>query len=155
MASDLKKLKSFLEIVLISYFLMGIGMQLSFGRELFPIFSWFLFSRTPNRAVNFTIIIYTHNGRELTPPISFHKAPKSIADSESINANSVIKKLGNSVLQGSESQIIKNRKILERNYMYGNIEYALIKETYDPIQKWKYNEADQEVLSRFESGEFQ
>ena len=135
-------------------FLIGIGSQLLIKREIFPIFSWFLFSRTPNQETHFKIVIYKHNNQTLNPPISFHQAPQSIAQSGVISATFVIDKLGNSYLQGKQEDIKKQRQILENNYLNGNVEYELIRESFDPIKKWKYNQVEQEILVRFNSGEF-
>lgn len=154
MTVSLQRLRTLMGGLLVSYFLIGMGSEFVLGKEIFPIFSWFLFSETPNQIVNFKIVLYSHNDKTLQPPVPFHQAPASMANAGDINANVVINDLGSSFLQGKSAQINEHRKILENNYMKGQVEYGLIKETYNPIQKWNSDQGDQEVLAKFEHGDF-
>ena len=151
-ASNLLRLRKIFTLLFVGYFFIGISSHLFLKKEIFPLFSWFLFSKTPNQITSFTIILYKHNGQILEPPIFFHQAPKTMADSGAIAANSVINQLGRKYRQGNQSQVRNQRKLLEENYLKGEIEYGLIQETYEPIERWKNGKVNQKLLVKFKSG---
>ena len=149
----LNRLRFLFGLLLSSYFLLGIGSHFLLRREIFPVFSWFLFSRTPNKTTQFTIVIFEHNGQILEPPVLFNEAPDSIARSGDIDANTVINSLGISYIQNNQEEVSEKRNLIEDVYLKGSVEYGLVKQTYDPILKYKFNQTEQEILVKFSSGE--
>lgn len=149
MKPKLNRLKLWFGLLLSSYFLIGIGSHFLLHREVFPIFSWFLFSRTPNQVTRFTIIIFKHNDNILDPPVLFNEAPQSIASSRDINANITINNFGFAYVQNHRERIDEKQKLVEDAYLNGEVEYGLVRETYDPYEKYKFGLVEREVLAIF------
>ncbi|PZD74015.1 hypothetical protein C1752_01762 [Acaryochloris thomasi RCC1774] len=98
------------------------------------------------------MIVYEHNGKGIHPPVTFNKAPDSIAPSRDINAVVVIQKMGKSYLKDDSAGFERFQNLFEKNYLKGEVKYELISETYNPVDKYKSGESKVRHLDYFVSG---
>lgn len=144
--------------ILLFYFTFGIflGVTNSLNKrprtsEVFPIFSWFLFSQVPPEKVTvYNIIIHKHNEQIFNPGIPFEEADQSMARS---NKNAVVQtlinKMGNSYRRNQQEEFTKFRQVFEKNHLKGQIEYELVKEKYSLLERFKTGESEQTSLGFF------
>ena len=155
-ATSLRQLRSRLILILVVYFFTGtVSQKLIPGvDEVFPFFGWSLFSRTPNEGRRYTILIEEHNGQKIDPPVVFLQAPDSIVTGNRYIGRKVIGRLGRATKRDHKKQVKRYRKVLESNYLQGQVRYELIFERYDPIEKWETGESIEFVsLAHFATGE--
>jgi hypothetical protein len=122
--------------------------------EIFPFFSWSLFSGVPNRVDDYTILIDEQDGRTLDPPVELLRAPASIAMGNRSIARKVIQNLGSAQESGDTAEAARLARVLESEYLRGRVRYRLVFERYEPLVKWKTG-ADEErrVVARFDPGD--
>ena len=137
--SILRRLRRQLVSVLVVYAVGGVVSQklIPGVDEIFPLFGWSLFSRIPNYATRYTIIIDEHDGVALDPPLSFHQAPSSIVTGNRYIARKLLQSLGRAHDEGDTDRVQCLRHLLEENYLQGAVRYELIFEGFAPLEKWK------------------
>ena len=117
------------------------------SKELFPFFTWSLFSWVPDTRHLYVVEVMRIDGNALLPP----KDLREIAafDGESTLAYKATQELGRSrgrnesLRQTFEARYLKNR----------DVEYRLVRKTYNPLERWRSGEArETEVIAEFASG---
>lgn len=151
----LSTLRKGLFFLILIYFSVGMASFLTAKKEIFPFFSWSLFSVVPNPSPHYEIIIHQHNGKKLASPKSLYEAPSSIVNRSSAGAKFVIRDLGKAYLEDNKEEVIRLRTLLEKNFLKGNIKYELVSQVYDPIKRWKNGETQTNSLGFFITGEFE
>ena len=139
---EYRRIKILIISILIAYSIVGIILQLfvSGRNEIFPVFSWALFSRVPNKIIEYNIVITSVDGQPLHTVLTYNKASEWFTKSNSINAYYVIQTLGRAVYSGDANQVKEVRKYFEPLYLgdVNTVEYELIKLTIDPLKLKKY-----------------
>jgi hypothetical protein len=151
----LRTLRRRLVLLLVVYFFAGGASQklVPGVDEIFPFFGWSLFSKVPNLESRYWIAIDRHDGRPVEPPVSFLQAPDSIVAGNRWVGRKVIQRLGRAFDKGRTEEVADLRRLLEQNYLRGQVRYELLFERYDPLEKWKTGERrETRRLASFESG---
>ncbi len=66
----------------------------------------------------------------------------------------MIQRLGRAVDKGRTGEVADLRRLLEQNYLRGQVRYELLFERYDPLDKWKTGKSQEtRRLASFESGD--
>ena len=140
--STLRRLRRKLAGLVIFYFVAGSASQklIPGVDEIFPLFGWSLFSKIPNHASRYTILIHAHEGRPVEPALTFHQAPASLVRGTRSIGRKLIQTLGRAHDEGRHQQVESLRRQLEANYLASGLRYELIFESYDPLQKWRTGE---------------
>ncbi len=150
--SPLRRLRRRLVVVLIVYCVGGaVSQKLLPGvDEIIPFFGWSLFSRVPPVGSRYELMIHRHQGRAVAPPAAFLRAPERMVKGDRYLAHKVIAKLGAALDEGDGAEAERLRRLLERNYLAGAVEYEVVFESYDPLVKWRTGESlERRGLGRF------
>jgi hypothetical protein len=151
-----RALKRWIAAVIIGYFLLGTTTNLTIHREIFPIFSWDLFSSIPApQGSDYGIKILAVDGVALNPPVYFEKADTIFAKAHSIDAYSSIALLGGAVAANDQAAIDAQRAVFEPVFLSDrkNVRYVVVQRTYDLLERWQSNTFIQETeLRAFETG---
>lgn len=123
------------------YFLFGMLTALLGAKEIFPFFSWSLFSFIPNENREYAIIVYEYDGIIVSPPQLFQQlfqeAKGIIRQSDSIIAHNLIQDFGNAYEGNEIRKAEKIRKLFNANFIKTPAQYSLIRIIYNPIERWK------------------
>ena len=90
-------LKRGITTLVILYFLIGNITWAAWDLEIFPIYSWDLFSYIPNLSIDYGLKINAIDGTYLDQPIYFQDAKDIFNNTESIIAFNVIQTLGEAI----------------------------------------------------------
>jgi len=151
----LRQLRRLLVSFLIVYFVAGnVSQKMIPGvDEIFPFFGWSLFSKVPGHESRYEVVIHRHNGRELAPAQAYLSAPPSMVAGDRYVGRKVLQQLGKALDEGESTKAERLRRLFERNYLRGPLEYELVFESYDPLIKWKTGESlEDRSLGRFQKG---
>ena len=107
-------------------------------REIFPLYSWFLFSLVPTRTVAYDVLVREASGRAYEPPASYRRAGEAVRNSQSIVTYRTIQDLGRAVEAGQEAEAARLRRSLEARFSAWPVRYDLVKVRSDnPLEHWK------------------
>lgn len=134
----------------ILYFLVaGAGHVYAPKREYFPVFSWSLFSTSPDELSDIEIDIVAVDDRRFEPPRDFFELPAlfSAARQRSTNATKAARALADLVSDGS-SDVAAAQASFERAYLGGHrhVEYRLVKRKFNPLRRYKTGEILEEEV---------
>lgn len=135
------KLKTFIAAVITLY--AGIGLILAVTNyddpEIFPVFSWTLFTHIPNRVQDYGLRITALGDQEFHPPLAFEKAGKWFKAAGSSAAYKSIQKLGAAITDEDSANIEKWRELIEHIYFGGNsqVGYEIVWRSFNPMEKWR------------------
>ena len=139
----------------------GIGGQFFNARhELFPFYSWFLFSLVPqpDAAVYEMLIHEAPAGQVFDPPIASRKANEGLLRSpHSVDLFRTVQELGRAAQARDAAACDRLRAGVERRFrVTGPVRYEIVKQTYDnAIARWSSREVAphrQESVATFVSG---
>lgn len=135
-------LKKYLLLFLIIYFSTGLlARYFSEGTEdVYPFFSWFLFSKVPSRIqTDFAIRIHQFGGKQFEPPIFLEKA-EDIYDTtlySTAEYHRLIQQLAMSAKQNRSEETEYFRSKLEKTFVAHPVVYEAVEIKYNPIDRWK------------------
>lgn len=146
---NLRRLQKMLSIFVFMYLVVGIA-TVKVG-EIFPVFSWSLFSQIPSKNQRqFDIFIHGNNEKSINPPIQFNQAPDfTVKNQKNTAAVNLIQQLGIAYTTNNEEEFIQLQTLFEKNYLMDKVKYELISETYHPIKKLKTGESTVKHLKFF------
>ena len=140
-------LKRFIAIIVILYFLIGNFTWSRYQLEVFPIYSWDLFSYIPNLSVDYALKINAIDQTYLETPKYFQEMPNEFSDSGSIVAYHVIQSFGRAV-ESSDAESIKNlRNQIESTYFSNHlhVEYEVRRRTFYAGERWRDNRFEENI----------
>lgn len=150
-------LGGFLGFVLLA----GLGGQFLHPRhELFPFYSWFLFSLVPQpEPTVFELLIHEAPvGTVFDPPISYRRLNEgTLRSPHSIDLYRNVQELGRAAQARDVEASDRLRAGLERRFrMSGPVRYEIVRQTYaDPMARWSQRDTApfrQESVATFQSG---
>ena len=136
-AVGLMALASYLAITIVSALYLN-GWSTHPGKELFPFFSWSLFSRVKNKHVEYSILIHRLDGQRFDDPIDMRKAEDLpvFGWSRSLGYKA-LQRIGNAI-RFEEAHSSTDLNVFEIQY-FGNhvVDYEIMRETFDPAKRWR------------------
>lgn len=115
-------------------FALGLASLATPKREIFPFFSWFLFSEIPYQEDIYYLVIYRQAGVAGALPV---EADEGVMIGDRIKAGRVIKTLALAAAS-EDTQTIRTQKIiLESRYLAKVESYAVWVREQDPLEQWK------------------
>ncbi len=144
----LKNINSNLTIGLVIFYgVMAIGLRYTPKEpELFPIFSWRLFAGVPNTKIEYSIEITQYDGIKFEQPVVFSEAT-FLASSKSVSARKLIQDFAQTYNKNQDYQ--KYQTVLETVYLGKTRQYRLVKETYNPVEKFFKTGGEKETIATF------
>lgn len=145
---------------IILYFLIGMVTGFLRGKEIFPFFSWSLFSNIPNKTNEYTIIVDVYNGMIVSPPQLFQEAKeiirqfdsRNISPPASIIAYYLMQDFGKAYERGEIQKAEKLRRLFEANYIKAPARYRLVRLIYNPVERWKTGKYEMINIQEFSVG---
>jgi hypothetical protein len=129
--------KLWLSTFLAVYFVIGLITEVYPGREVFPFFSWFLFTLAPQAGERYALILHEVNGTVVDPPRIYQDADGLVPNVQSDKMAELIQRLGAAIEQGETGQERQFRQLLEANYLFPNTRYDIVRIDFDPVVRWK------------------
>lgn len=140
-----RKLKAFIATVFISYACSGAILAISStliksANEIFPVFSWSLFTFIPNDFHDYALRIIAIDNENLNPTLYFQDAGHWFPETDSMSAYDSIQKLGTAVSAKDVKRIEEVRQFLEPIYLgeVKSVSYEIVERSFDPLDRWKY-----------------
>ncbi|MEM9773443.1 MAG: hypothetical protein AAF902_02605 [Chloroflexota bacterium] len=132
-------LKKFVPFIVILYFIVGNFTWGVYRLEIFPVFSWELFSLVPNLEVDYGLKVNAINNEALETPAYFQDLSNDFSEAKSITAFFVIQDLGEAIEADDNESVQKLRHQIETTYLSekNQVEYIIVKRSYYPIKRWR------------------
>ena len=109
-------------------------------REIFPLYSWFLFSLVPTSTVAYDVLVREAGGRAYDPPVSYRRTSDGVLrNPHSIDAYRTVQDLGRAVENGQDvAKTVRLRRAFESRFNAWPVRYDLVKVRSDnPLEHWK------------------
>lgn len=122
--------------------------------EIFPVFSWSLFTWIPNDFRDYALRVIAVDNENLHPTLYFQEAGYWFPETHSMPAYDSIQKLGAAVAANDAKRIEEIRQFLEPIYLGGvkSVRYDVVERSFDPLERWECGEFNTvRSLSSFES----
>jgi len=138
-------------VVLVGYTLVSTSASFAIGgikshpsRELFPFFTWSLFSWIPETRHQYVIEIQRIDGQRYDPPTHMQEF-EEFADGTTL-AYKTIQDLGRS--GGADD---RKRATFETRYLKGrNVDYRIVRLSFAPLERWHHGTTrDSTVIAEF------
>jgi len=147
------RLKTGLAGFLLFYLVMAmVGSATSPNKEIFPFFSWFLFSAVPNTGYHYNVEILEHDRQTFSPAIAYNAADGIVLRPRDITAYQFIQKMGRTYDSGDKAAFEILSHEFQRNFLRGSNTYQLIKVYYNPVEAWHGKSGEPKVLETFKTG---
>jgi len=125
-------------VFLAAYFVIGFASYGLPNKELFPIFSWLLFAATPGERTGYALRIQSVGDKEFGEEgIRHTDAFFFMLNASGVSAHHQIQRLGQAIEAGDESGIARHREVVEGMFSTTPVEYKVIREVFDPLERWK------------------
>lgn len=151
-----KNYQKFVFITLALYLLIGYGFKLTLDRELFPIFSWSLFTNVPNRINDYGIRIVAIDGQPLDTPFYYEDGKGTFTAYDSAQAYFNFRDLGRALETGDTENATEIRGYMEALYLEeaGQVSYEVVARSWDAIDRWNGGAyLSEEVIATYETGQ--
>lgn len=157
-----RNLELFIFLALAIYFFVTVWLFFSKREEIFPIFTWSLYSSVPTKAYHdYSLQIVEVNGVPQTPSILIDESAQFPVPIETYKADLLqismyrdIQQLGLAVgSDKGDDTILYRRKNVERFFGKARVKYALVVRQYDPRERLLSGKVDEVIeLATFTSG---
>lgn len=133
------------QIIILAFFclsiVVGITGTFTSRREIFPLFSWFLFSLVPGKSTGYDILIKEVQGRPVTPALPYRQATQFFSSGHSVVIYRAIQELGKAVKENDEDAVKVLRTSIEKFFYMKPVQYDLVKIHFqNPLQRWRTQE---------------
>lgn len=138
------------------YFTVGNGARYWLGREIYPIFSWELFSYVPNELVDYGLRVTQVDHRVLPKAVYFEAAPELFKDAQSIIAYNNIQALGQMIdAHRSDNAEAAHIKVEQQHLQIAHsLRYEIVRRNSIPLIRWKTGSFSSEVvIANFETAQ--
>ncbi|NJO37783.1 MAG: hypothetical protein HC871_09380 [Rhizobiales bacterium] len=122
------------------------------SREVYPFFSWSLFSAISDARSEYHIAVHAIDGRRLDPAADLRDIQvfPSFSDSTSLR-HKAVQNLGDAISDGLETGEVKLEQFGDRFFGRHDVEFAISRHDYNPLRRWREGPSSDEVtlLGRF------
>jgi hypothetical protein len=122
------------------------------GTDWIPFSAWALFVFVPNEVHSYTVHLLEVDGRTLPAPVEYSRADGLVPDAHSIQSYYLINHFAMARAKGDSAEAFRFRSLFETNGLKaqkGATRYALMRNQYDPLERWKNGAIRQMELARF------
>ncbi len=130
------RLRKVMSWFLAAYFAGGLLTLLSSEREIFPVYSWFLFALVPQADTQYALLLEEADGKTIEPPCLYQEGDGWVAQPHSVRVFQLVQKLGAACERNLPEQA-RYRELLEKNWLPARTRYELVKVNGDPIARWQ------------------
>ncbi|MBI2902472.1 MAG: hypothetical protein HYY12_02645 [Candidatus Methylomirabilis oxyfera] len=134
------RLKIFAAVLLCGYAAAAVVIKgaLRHEREIFPIFSWSLYSTVPREAAEYGVRIFEVGGETLNPPLFFEDARAFFPYVNQAQLFMTVQSLGRALESDNTEAIKTYRRLLERHHLRGRgvIHYEIVRRRFNTLTRW-------------------
>ena len=106
------------------------------GREIFPLFSWGLYSDASTTDVQYTARLIAIDGRPLDAPVDLDELPEFHRGPDYWRDAGVVASFGEALDAGDAAETRALRKLFEANVLTAaRARYEMVKRTYAPLER--------------------
>ena len=135
-------------------FVVGMGGYLTPRKEIFPLASWFLFLVVPHHTNDYDLMLRAYDGHPVEPPLPYNHAPALIFTPHSIVTYQVVQQLGDAQTHHDDTRVRALRRQLESLFTQPRTRYDLVRNTYQPVERWETGQVRaRQTLRSFAAGE--
>lgn len=114
--------------------------------EIFPFFSWDLFSQVPSERVQATVMLHTVGGTELDEPTTLWDSGESRGSA--ISGAALVSELA-AALQESPERVEELRYAIEANHLPSEAVWSVAYERFSPVERWNSGDVQRWEVARF------
>jgi hypothetical protein len=152
-----RQLQLLFHLLVVGYMAVALVLGLSFyHREIFPVFSWSLFSYVEAHKTEFAVLVTEVDGRQLEAPREFMDSKDLFAGAGNMRAYYTIQNFGWAVMRRDLETVNKLRRLFESEYMKGparDVKYQVIVRSFDAIERWRGGPYEFRVIGKLERQE--
>ena len=144
-------LRGWIALFLAGYFALGLLTLLLPQRELFPLYSWFLFALVPGQESQYALRLQEVSGRKLAEPVLYQDAEGLVADPHNVTVRELVQQFGLAVEKGQVQEQLSIRRVMEKDHLPSPCHYELVIITYDPLARWRTGRYEVRPLAQYAS----
>ena len=144
-------LRGWVTIFLAGYFAVGLSTLLLPRREVFPVYSWFLFALVPGQESRYALRLQEVRGQKLAEPVLYQNADGLVADPHSVTVRELVQQFGLAVEKGRVREQLRIRRMMEKDHLPSPCRYELVIITYDPLVRWRTGRYEVRLLAQYAS----
>ncbi|MEM8947829.1 MAG: hypothetical protein AAGA21_03320 [Pseudomonadota bacterium] len=116
------------------------------SRELFPFFTWSLFSKVSDARREYHIAILALNGTTFDPPVDMRSIDvfPSYSDSKSLGYKA-LQNLGRSLSKDAEGSDLDRERFAARFFGAHDVDYQINRHSYNPLRRWREGPSSDEI----------
>ncbi|MEM7041538.1 MAG: hypothetical protein AAF543_01880 [Pseudomonadota bacterium] len=118
------------------------------SKELFPFFTWSLFSRTTDRRTEYHLTIHAIDERSFDPPVDMRKIDviPQFGDSRSLGYKA-LQNLGDALDDGHADSEVMRERFAARFFGRHDVDYQISRHRYNPLKRWREGPASDDVTA--------
>lgn len=107
--------------------------------EIFPVFTWSLFSRVPNHVQDFAIRIHSIDNIKLRKPTYLESLHDTFPHADAGNSRQIVDRLGHALTGDRTAEIAQLTRQLEEVlfHQHDSVEYEVVQRSYMPANRWR------------------
>ena len=125
----------FIPCLLLIYFLVGFSRIRT--TDWVPFSAWALFVFVPNTPETYSIKIKSTGNKIFNPPVDVFSQESEVRNANDITLFYLVNKLGYNLTKSNQEEVLKNKFLIESNYLKKGMEWVLVRTSYDPIERWQ------------------
>ena len=139
-----RRLKILAAVVLCGYAVAAVAVKAAFRheREVFPLFSWSLYSTAPREEADYGLRIMEVGGGALNPPLFVEDAKTFFPYVNQAQLIATVQFLGRALDSGNTEAVKRYRHLLERHHLRGRgaVHYEIVRRRYNTLARWSSGE---------------
>ena len=129
------RLRWLMSIGLLSYFTIGVVNELALDVEIYPVFSWFLFTHVPGEVTEYELAVVEFDGQSVEPPVLFREAGDMMPDAESMTAHILVQRIGAAWDSEDLDEVQNLMDVFEGSFVPVPARFDLVQVRYDPLER--------------------
>jgi hypothetical protein len=107
-------------------------------REVFPLFSWSLYSTVPREEADYGVRVLTVGGQALDPPLFFEDARSFFPYVNQSQLMMTVQLLGRALDSGNAEAVKRYRRLVERHHLRGRgvVHYEIVRRAFNTLARW-------------------
>lgn len=135
-----RRLKLLVAALLCGYAAAALVLKVTLRRdgEVFPVFSWSLYSTVPGEDTDYAVRILSVGGKALDPPLFLQEARSFFTGTEPTAAFMTMQRLGDALEKRDADEVKAHRRLLEEHHLRGQgvIRYEIVRRRFNTLARW-------------------
>lgn len=116
------------------------------SKELYPFFTWSLFSKVSDRRNEYHVAVSALDGEVFDPPVDMRNIDvfPSFADSKSLGYKA-LQNLGDAIRNGDDDASTSREHFAGRFFGDHDVDYRISRHRYNPLKRWREGPSSDEI----------